>query len=169
MDQEKIARTRNTSYLLATLTSLAIIGGCDLLNPDRHLVTRDGPPSRVVDDSPEVERLFSVQKARDAEVDYFWQEGHSQEDGMKRIEDIHRHPERYTPGRKEFLLAMSLQPGVFVRGKTYVRHLESSGAKCELYPEVTATYIKVRITSGPLHGREGWVCEGNLFRTVALP
>jgi hypothetical protein len=138
--------------LLAAMALVVTMVGC--YDPDRALETRDGSHARLVEDTPEIERLLSVQKTRD---------------DNDNVDDMHIHPERYAPSRKEFLAAMSRQPGVSVPEKTYARLLESSGAHCTPKPGYTTVYIKVRITSGPFLGREGWVCEDDIGRTYVMP
>jgi hypothetical protein len=158
---------RNKSHLLVAIASLVMTGGC--FNPDRAEITRAGSLSRVVEDSPEVERLLSIEKIRDAEVDQFRRKIPSREEAIKRGEDMMMNPERYAPGRKEFIFAMSQQPGVSVPGNTYVRSLATSGVKCNPNPIDSGIYIKVRITSGPFLGYEGWACQDNIGGTFAMP
>jgi len=154
----------NKIHWRVALASVAILGGC--YNPDRELITRDGSHARLVDDNPEVERLLSVQKARDDEIAKFWREKHTNQEGVERIKDMLVNPEQYAPGRKEFLVAMSEQPGVFVPEKTYARLLQSSGAHCTPRPGYTTVYVKVRITTGAFMGREGWVCEDDCRQDI---
>jgi hypothetical protein len=158
---------RNKIHSLVAITFLLLTGGCS--SPDRALITRDGSHTRLVEDSPEVERLLSVQKTRDTEANEFWREKHTDEEGLKHIEDMLMRPERYAPGRKEFLAAMFNQPGISVPERTYARLLEYSGARCTPRPGYSTVYIKVRITSGPLLGQQGWICEDNVGRTQVMP
>jgi len=161
-------------YVWVAVASLVMIVGCDLLNPDRELKTQDGVLARIIEDNPAVESLFSAERSRDAEADRLMRDVLSHTEGLSDTEgakwfEIMRNPERITPGRREFLLAMSRQSGISVPGGTYARSLESSGPKCTLHPQELSAYIKVRITSGPFRGREGWVCEDDVFRTVVWP
>ncbi len=132
-------------------------------------MTRDGSHARLVEDNSEVQRLLSVQKTRDDEVAKFWREKHTSQEHLERIQDMLVNPEQYAPGRKEFLLAMSRQPGVTVPEETYARLLEYSDAHCTPMPGYSTVYIKVRITTGPFMGREGWVCEDDVGRTFVMP
>jgi hypothetical protein len=162
-----IGLIRNRARLLGVTAGLVMMGGC--YNPDRALITRDGSHARLVEDTPEVERLLSVQKTRDDEIAKSWREN-TKEERIKRIQDVMLNPNRYSPpGRQEFLTAMSRQAGVSVPEKTYARLLEHSGARCNPMPVYTTVYIKVRITSGPLVGHEGWVCEDDIGRTYVMP
>lgn len=155
--------------LLALVAVAIICGACDLLNPDRQLVTRDGSAARLVQDSPDIERLLSIQRTRDAEGDTFWREKHSSESVTKRVENMRLNPERYAPGREAFLLAMSRSAALSVPGHTYARLVQQSGARCNLNPITTSSYVKVLITSGPLRGNQGWMCEDSLVRTTIWP
>ena len=135
-------RFRDKTLMLAALLCVATSTGC--FNPDRELITRDGSHAWLVEDSPAVERLLSVQKTSDQDI------------------------ERPSPNRREFLLAMSQRPEVLISEKTYARLLEYSGAHCNPIGYSTV-YIKVRVTSGPLAGREGWLCEDDIGRTFVMP
>lgn len=147
----------------------ASLMGCTLLKANRQLITRDGATTFLVQDNTMVERMLALQRIQDAEIEQFWKAKHSKEEGIQRVTDMQANPTHYTPGRKEFLSSMSQQPGVFIPEKTYLRLIEGSGAHCNANPLFTTTYIKVRITSGPLRGREGWACEDSIARTVPMP
>jgi len=129
-----------TVAILAALT----VCGCVLLNPNRQLQTRDRP-IRLIAPSPAVDSLLSRQRIQDEEAERFWREPHSKEEGIQGVEELH-------PGR----------------ASSYLRLLETSKVKCSK-PLFTTTFIKVRVTRGPLVDRVGWVCEDDVFRTVAMP
>jgi hypothetical protein len=158
---------RNKTHLLVASTTFVMMVGC--YNPDRELITHDGSHARLVEDNSEVERLLSLEKTRDDEVNEFWRDKHTSEEGIKRVEDMAVNPELYAPGRKEFLSKMYQQPGLSLPEKTYARLLEYSGAHCNPVPGTSPVYIRVRITSGPYLGHEGWVCEDDIFRTFVMP
>jgi len=164
-----IRRAGNEIRALIAVTCLVILGGCEMLNPDRQLITRAGGKTHLAEDSPEVERLLSGQKARDSEMETFWHGKHSQDDTSERFRVMATDPDRYSPGRREFLLAVSQQSNVTVPEQSYVRLLRHSGVRCNLNATYTTTFIKVRITSGALRDREGWVCEDDIQRTVVWP
>lgn len=63
---------------------------------------------------------------------------------------------------------MAAQPAELVGANVYLRLLEDSHVKCSA-PFHTTNFIRVRVTSGPLDQHEGWVCEDDVFRTVAWP
>lgn len=121
--------------------------------------------TRLIAPSPDVERLLSTQRSEDMKIERFWQEKHSKQEGIDRVEQIERNPESLYPGRKDFLSAMVKQPGESVPANIYLRMLEDSHVKCS-HPRYTTNFIKVRVTSGSLAGHIGWVCETDVFRTV---
>ncbi len=53
------------------------------------------------------------------------------------MQDATEHPERYTPGRSQFLVAMQEQPSVVVRGLAHVEIVSTSLAACTLTPLVS--------------------------------
>ncbi len=61
-------------------------------------------------------------------------------------------------GRGEFLEAMAKMPGFLVPYRSQCEVVERSRAACgpPLYNEL---FVKVRITTGPMRGKEGWVCS----------
>lgn len=134
-----------------------------IFDPDIQEMT--GRDIRLVLDSDEIQRLVAQQSAFEPQ---------------ERIE-VHRHfaagspstereIEKFIPERITFLKTMGRAPTVAVPAKSYCRVLQRSNAVCSPRPIENPTYIRVRITSGPLKGREGWGCEGDgLFRTVITP
>lgn len=158
---------KRASLFGALISILAAMCGCDFLNPNKQIMTKD-VPIHLIDPNPEVEHLLSVQLAEDVEADRFWHQGHSKEDGIGRIEQIRTHPESLYPGRKTFLSAMAAQPAESLPANSYVRLLENSNVKCS-DPLLTTKFIKVRVTSGSLEGHVGWICEDDVFRTVTMP
>lgn len=160
-------RTNRPRALFPVFMSVLVVtNGCDVLNPDRQIMTRIS--TRLIAPSPEVERLLSAQRPEDMKVEQFYHEKHSEQEGINRIEQIQRNPESLYPGRKDFLMAMAKQPAESVPANTYLRLLEDSHVKCS-DPICTAKFIKVRVTSGPLDGHVGWVCQDQVFRTVVWP
>lgn len=156
-----------TACLPTAALIAVIVCGCDLINPNRQLKTQDRPV-RLIAPSPAVDSLLSRQRIQDEEADRFWHVGHTKEEGIKRVEELQTNPESYYPGRSTFLLSMAQQPGESIPASSYLRLLETSKVKCSK-PLYTTTFIKVRVTSGPLVDRVGWVCEDDVFRTVTMP
>jgi hypothetical protein len=150
--------------LLCTTIVISLSLGCALLNPNRqNWIYGNSPNAQVLllYDSPEVRRLLADENAREGEINRFWRDKHTQEEGVKRIHDMARHPEQYPPGRSKFLEDMAKMTGFYVPSKSYCRILEGSESKCGRLPIETAVYMLVRVTTGPLRGKQGWVCSSN--------
>jgi hypothetical protein len=137
-----------------------------MLNPNRQTVTRIS--TRLIAPSPDVDRLLSVQRVQDTKVEQYWHEKHSKQESIAVVVQIEMDPESLYPGRKKFLSAMANQSAEQVPGNTYIRVLDDSGVHCSS-PLYTTHFIKVRVTSGPLEGHIGWVCQDDVSGTVALP
>ncbi|HVO98062.1 MAG TPA: hypothetical protein VMT15_08340 [Bryobacteraceae bacterium] len=124
--------------------------------------------ARLVIPSPAVDRLLSLERIEEEKVELFWREPHTKQQGVERVQGLQKNPDRYNPGRRNFLSSMAQQPAESIPPSSYLRLLENSKVKCS-NPLYTTTFIKVRVTSGPLVGRVGWVCEDDVFRTVTMP
>jgi hypothetical protein len=136
--------------LAVALTTAVILDGC-AFHPDRQwqfLDRRDGS-SKLVFDSHTVRRLIAEQETRD-------QGGANPYDAE---------------GRLQFFNAVRDQPGVVVLESPYARELELSKAHCE--PNSSSPpgrLARIRITTGPLKGKEGWVCQHHdIAPTLAMP
>jgi len=156
-----------TARSAAPILIAVALCGWALLNPNRQLKTQVRPVSLIAP-SPAVDGLLSQQRIQDEGIERFWREPHGKEEGIKRVQELQRDSERYYPGRSNFLWAMARQPAEAIPASSYLRLLENSKVKCS-NPLFTTTFIKVRVTSGPLVGRVGWVCEDDVFRTVTMP
>jgi hypothetical protein len=78
--------------------------------------------------------------------------------------------EVYIPERTAFLKAMARAPSVPIPAYSYFRLLQDSNAICSPRPPENPTYIKVRVTTGPMKGQEGWGCQGmGVYRTFIWP
>lgn len=157
-------KTRSLAVIILIVLTFC---GCDSLNPNRQLKTQDRPV-HLIALGPTVDNLLSHRRIQDEEAERFWREPHSKEERIKRVQELRTNPERYYPGHSNFLLNMAQQPAESIPASSYLRLLENSNVKCS-NPLYTTTFIKVRITSGPLAGRIGWVCEDDVFRTVVMP
>jgi hypothetical protein len=158
-------------FLLATTVGLLSSVGCELINPNRHYSIRANPPTAqvlAVYDSPEIRRLIADESAREEFVKRFWQENHTEEERIERVEDMDRHPEHYPQGRSEFLQAMANQPGFYVASETYCRVLKRSESRCGRTLLQTSAYELIRVTTGPTRGKQGWVCGENI-KQFGLP
>ena len=80
---------------------------------------------------------------------------------LRRLTDEREHPERYIPERIAFLNAIARTPNKTIPPNSYCRILQRSAAICSRIPQDNPYYVKVRITSGPAKGQEGWGCLGN--------
>jgi hypothetical protein len=115
----------------------------------------------LISDSQEVRRLLASEDARQDDIDRFWREKHSEEDGRRRIEDMGLHPERYPPGRLEFLKTMMNMPGFEIKDSPYCRIVERSKSRCGMFPLQNAVYVFVQVTTGRSSGNKGWVCDSH--------
>ena len=127
-------------------------GGCDALNPNRQIMTQIS--TRLIAPGPNVQRLLSVQRTQDTQVERFWSEKHTQQEDMQRVEQLYKSLETIYPGRNIFLSAMAVQSAEAVPANTYLRMLEDSHVKCSK-PIYTTKFVKVKVTSGPLNGHIG--------------
>jgi len=119
-----------------------------------------------VADSPEVRRLLSDAAARDAEADGLRRQLPDEEQ-IRLHNEMGLHPERYMVERRKLLSEMARQPGVTVTGEQYFRIIEESPAGCADDPVTTSNYLKVRATTGPSKGSEGWACSRDVQPTGA--
>jgi len=153
---------------------LMITAGCAAFKARFSSITADRPV-RLVLDSPEVRQLIARQEAfqprERAEIDHFKKDRDRErtDDAAGPLRESLQHPERYIPERTAFLDAMAQAPGVIVPGKSYCRILARSEAMCSRQPYYNPTYLKVRITSGPSKGQEGWACLGDDIRLGGVP
>jgi hypothetical protein len=140
------------------------LSACTLINPSRQSWIYSGSsdaPVLLAYDSPEIRRLLADENAREEEVnDSFWRSKPTREDGIKRIQDMSMHSERYPPGRQEFMNTMKNMPAFSVPAKSYFTVIESSKSRCGCMPVETLSYVFVRVTTGPSRGKQGWACGG---------
>ncbi len=154
--------------------------GC-FLNPNYEKITDRTRSVRLILDSVEVQHLISRQESlssRDRqEIDRYTQdvlrlapECMHPGDTCPRLEELEKNGARYIPERVAFLDAMATEPGFSVPPNSYCRVVQRSPARCTKNPHYTPTFVKVRITTGPSKGKEGWGCEGDgVFTAWAMP
>ncbi len=160
---------------LAVAILLLLTSGCLFLNPNHAAVTAARRQVRLVSDSPEVRRLIAQQEVfqpkERAEIDRFNEDAsrlrqkwilEATPESARQLRELD--PERYIPERTAFLDAMAQAPGVTVQGGSYCRIIARSEAMCARYPGFNSIYFRVRITSGPSKGQEGWGCLGEDIR-----
>jgi hypothetical protein len=71
-------------------------------------------------------------------------------------------PDRYMVERRELRDKLERAPGVSIAGSQHFRQLERSAAACDVLLIPSKFYIKVRATTGPLKGSEGWACDSDV-------
>jgi hypothetical protein len=151
--------------MLRCLKSTIVIGlsvgssSCVYFNKNYSNIVR-GPKSstvHVVNDSMEIRHLISEAEALDARWEPL---------SLSQFVDRAAHERfatEYMPNRRRLLDAMNQAPGFTVVGGSYCRIIEKSGAQCEAEAAFySTTYVKVRISTGPAKGKEGWVCKGEV-------
>jgi hypothetical protein len=111
---------------------------------------QSGDELRVIADSAEVRRLIAADETMFPEAERA---------------KLTRKPDGY-PEQVQFLEGMHRQPATVVAADSYARLLIRSKAPCESDPSLSATFVKVRITSGDQNGLEGWVCSDDLQATI---
>jgi hypothetical protein len=158
--------SRSVSILIA-IPVVVMTCGCDTFNPNRQIRTQDTAVPLIAV-SPEVDHILSAEKTRHAQASQRVIIKGSKEASFEQVEKFLWDPELEYPGHGNFLAAMAQQPSLTIPPKSYLRILEDSKAKCD-NPRYTTNFIKVRVTSGPLEGRIGWVCEDYVYRTVVWP
>lgn len=155
--------SRTRAIGLWCVVTVAIQIGCRALDPDYAYRTRPYSVTRLTLDSPGVRRLLAAAGAREKEENEYWR-GQNQEAQLQQIEDMELHPERYMVERSKLLNAMAQQPGFEVTGEQYFREIDQSDAGCAKEPASSSNYVLVRVTTGPLKGREGWACDADVKR-----
>ncbi|MGD0135956.1 MAG: hypothetical protein ABSE57_28245 [Bryobacteraceae bacterium] len=154
--------------------SFALFSGCQT---KQDLIIRNSErlELRLVADSPAVRRLISDEEASEKAVLDSWQKGSRPENTEQQMKDVTEHPEHYTQGRSQFLLAMQQQPSAVVRGPAHIEILSTSLAACTVTPFATTNFVNVQVSEGPDQGKEGWVCSESIgvhdavTNTVAVP
>jgi hypothetical protein len=158
------APTRKRFLIVAAAFGLpyaVLISGCQ---EKQDLIIRDDkvPNIQLTADSKAVRRLISHEEALEKTIEESWQKNAKPENFGQQLKDVHEHPERYTPGRSDFLLAIQEQPAVVVRGPAHVEIVSTSLAACTLIPFATSNFVNVRVREGPERGKEGWLCSEKL-------
>jgi hypothetical protein len=121
---------------------------------------------RFIRDSPRVRALLA---GSEAYLETEWQNvlrairsaGGFNKNGGSLSEELFLHPERFIPKRFAFLERMRRQPvASAVARSSYIRFLKRTKASCDddLVLPQNRIYVRIRITSGPSKGQEGWAC-----------
>ncbi len=144
--------------ILSVTAVLFGLVACRDLDPNFGCVTRPGSETKLVADSAEVRRLLSEAASREEKTKRLRLQ--LPEDQFTKLRlDMEVHPERYMSERNALFAAMGRQPSVTVVGQQYFRCLEASPAGCAKDPSTTSNYMRVRVTTGPSKGAEGWACS----------
>jgi hypothetical protein len=151
--QSRVRFVAAALVLVAAATS-----GC---RAKQELIIQDKqvPALQLVTDSSAVSRLISNEETTEEKVLDSWQKNNRPENAVQRLKDVAEHPELYTPGRDDFLMAMHQQPAVIVHGPAHVEIVKTSLAACTLIPFATTNFVMVRVVEGPERGEEGWLCS----------
>jgi hypothetical protein len=171
----RLVRNPATYALLALMSSIAAFTLLLGMGVNRTLDFRGrtaGTDSiRLILDSPDVRQLIAHQETMEKQERLNLDRvirgmGKGEPNPISGYIDLSLHPERYIPGRLALIAAMNQQPAVtVVARRSYCRFLKHTRASCSKDPILDCYYIKVRITSGPSKGQEGWSC---MFEDVAL-
>ena len=146
--------------------------GCPI-SPDYEELTAATRTVRLVLDTADVQHLISQQESISSkereEIERYTQdilrvgkECDSQPTGTAchQLGELLRNDAKFIPERTAFLNAMAREPGVWVPPNSYCRVVKRSPAMCSTHPQHNSTFVRVRISTGPSKGVEGWGCEG---------
>jgi hypothetical protein len=145
--------------ILAAFGTAVGIAAWWVFSPTHAYYIRDTgtEPVLLIADSSEVRHLIAREEAHAPEEVKVGEALLQQYEPLAVVER-REHPERYFPEHIRFLDALTHQPHVTAPAGSYARLLEMSHAKCNSDPSLSGEYAKVRLTSGPMRGREGWLC-----------
>jgi hypothetical protein len=174
-----LARIVGGKLTLPAVAVAVMLSSCNYLDPNREAITAPYEATRLVLATNEANRLVAQQSSfapqEKAEVARFFRDSGRIEKEVAqatRITDPNEarasrkratlaRAELYIPERVAFLGAMAALPGAMVPAGSYCRIVERSQAICSDIPMSNPDYIRVRITSGPSKGLQGWGCLGD--------
>jgi hypothetical protein len=118
-------------------------------------IVRGQGPVRITEDSPAMRAALSLY-------------GSTQRPAMQHSQRI---APVFSPGSSvdpELINELKVYPYFEVPARTHCKILKRTNIPChrDMY---TSTFVKVRVTSGTFRRREGFVCDAEIPRTVALP
>ena len=148
---------------LCCLIAASLLGvGCRAFDPDYAYISTSELTTRLVLDSPSVERLLD---RNDLIAGKDWPR-HTDQERMRGYQYVGEHLEEFRAERHVLLAAMAKQPGVTVEGRQSFRLLRESSASCEPSGQSSSSiFILVRVSTGPSKGTEGWVCTKDVAPT----
>jgi len=163
---------------LLVMLSLIVVG-C-FLNPNYQMLTDRQKSVRLILDSAEVQHLISQQESFSSrerqeivrygqDIERLAPECMRPGETCPRLEESERNREHYIPERVAFLDAMATKPCVLVPPNSYCRVVQRSAAKCTKNPQYSSAFVKVRVSTGPSKGTEGWGCEEDIFHAWPMP
>jgi hypothetical protein len=155
-------QSRITIAFVAIVLSLAVLtSGCQV-KQDLIIQGKENQEIQLVTDSTAVRLMISNEEAVERAVLDSWQKNSRPENTEQQMKDVEEHPERYTPGRNNFLALMEQQPRVIVHGRAHLDIVKTSGAPCTLIPLASPDFADVRVREGPDRGKEGWLCSDQI-------
>jgi len=143
-------------WILLTL----LMVGCGVLAPETVWLGRPGSFTRLVNDSPGVRQMIAEASWRDEEAERSLGALPDQK-RAELVKDMLLHPDRYVTERRKLLAEMARQPASMVAGRQDAIVIGRSEARCGGDPVDTNRFIKVRVSTGPSTGTEGWYCQGS--------
>jgi hypothetical protein len=157
------APTRKRFSIVAAALVLAFAVLLSACQVKQDLIVQDHkvPDIQLAVDSKAVRQLISHEEAREKTILESWQKN-AKPENVGQLKDLVEHPERYTPGRSDFLLAIQEQPAVVVHGPAHVEIVSTSLAGCTLIPFAAANFVNVRVVEGRDRGKVGWLCSEKL-------
>lgn len=143
---------------IVVLPLVLAVSGCQA---KQSLIIQDKQVSEIhlIADSPRVRQLISQEEAVEAKVLDSWQKNSRPGNGPEQLKDVDENPEKYTPGRSGFLMAMRQQPSVAVHDQAHVEIVSTSLASCTEIPFATSNFVNVRVLEGPDRDKKGWLCS----------
>ena len=153
-------RQYSVAMVLTKILVLVAVATGGTLKAQRPLRINLGPDlTKAVVDSPQVRRLVGDEEKRQAEVDLFWRQSHTDDEGREHVGYMANHPDEFPSGHAEFLKAIASAPAVAIPGKSHGKVLEISKARCFSDAFSTPTFLRVVVLGKKQPGgTEVWIC-----------
>ena len=113
---------------------------------------------KLIEDSEEVRRQLFQEAKRQLEIQPKWEISRS--NGIQRKE---------MQERRRFFEQLDSKPSFELSRTTDAKIVKESRCRCLLNISYTSSFVKVRLKSGPLANREGWVCSEKVRRLWIWP
>ena len=149
------------AFAIVVLVLTLAISGCQA---KQNLIVQDKefPEIHLIADSPGLRQMISQEEAVEAMELNSWQKPVNPKTLLQQLKDVAENPEKYTPGRSAFLLAMRHQPSVAVHDQAHIEIVSTSLASCTLIAFASAKFVNVRVLDGSDRGEKGWVCSDKI-------